>query len=123
MKQFEETAVTVQRILKTVTFRQYITLAGILGLYLLFLISRGIGPEIMLEALSPIRAVGFVDDCPVLVMRFGGQRTNVIYQTFRRRSSAPNSYVVAAHSTEEWTQEDKEKICEQIDEDINKIRK
>lgn len=123
MKQLEDSAMTLQRVLKAMTFRQLLMLLLIAGIYLIFILGRGLTPAAVEEAFRPVKFLGFVQDCPVLSLTLNGQSVPVIYRAFRGHSrDNPASYVIAAYTHDnDWTNKTKGQICEDIGKYVAKL--
>lgn len=128
MKQLEESVVTLHRVLRMVTFRQTLILALLCAIilitYITLAITKGIGPQFLVDIYQPVKFVGFVDDCPEMLLTLNGQRVRLIYQSYRKHSDTLKAhYVIAAYTREaDWTADIKRKICEEIDVDAKSIR-
>lgn len=127
MKQFEESAYGIHKILKAMTFRQILMLALLVMVlvppYLAIVLISGIGPDFLTDVVQPVRFKGFVGDCPELVMSLNGKHIQVLYHTYRPPGpNSSGSYVLAAHSdAPDWSISDKQATCKIINRDVSRI--
>jgi hypothetical protein len=128
MKHFEFIALALVKLLKELTFKQ-VALLALLAIilvptYLALMVTNGIGPQFLLDIYQPVRPVGFVDDCPVLVANLSGRRLQIIYQgLYQHGPDRPASFSIVAYSySPEWTEVDKDKLCHLLNNSVSTLK-
>jgi hypothetical protein len=128
MKHFEFIALALVKLLKELTFKQ-VALLALLAIilvptYLALMVTNGIGPQFLFDIYQPVRPVGFVDDCPILVANLSGRRLQIIYQgLYQHGPDRPASFSIVAYSySPEWTEGDKDKLCHQLNQSVTTLK-
>jgi hypothetical protein len=109
------------------TFRQILLLASLCVIlitsYVTVALTRGIGPQFLVDIYQPVKFIGFVNDCPEMVLTLNGRRLRLLYQAYSRHTTEGEAeFVIAAYTREEdWPQESKLKICSKLDSDANRL--